>query len=93
MHRHPLKGIAEFVIVEASSHDEANRIAEDIGLYFNGVEDGRDCDCCGERWYPACEVDGQDTPLYFKSTNYFTKDNCFIHYLNGTFLPWGKKDE
>lgn len=44
---------AENVIVEANSADEANTIAQTVGVYFYGVdEDGDyiDCECCGNRW-------------------------------------------
>lgn len=41
------------VFIEADSTDEANRIAERNGLYFDGADDGRDCPCCGDRWYPV----------------------------------------
>jgi len=36
--------------VEAPDTDTANDIAEQHGVYFNGVLDGRDCECCGDRW-------------------------------------------
>jgi hypothetical protein len=42
--------VAEYVIIQARDSFEACDIAEKIGIYFNGVEDGRDCDCCGDRW-------------------------------------------
>ena len=38
------------VIIEAKSKYESNRIAEDIGIYFDGVYKGMDCSCCGDRW-------------------------------------------
>jgi hypothetical protein len=42
------------VWVMAESEEEANRLAEQYaGVYFDGVEKGLDCDCCGDRWYPA----------------------------------------
>ena len=42
------------VWVMAESREEANRLAEQYAeVYFNGVETGMDCDCCGERWWPA----------------------------------------
>lgn len=47
----PDRGISVSVIVEADSVEDANYRAERIGLYFNGCEDGRDCDCCGDRWH------------------------------------------
>lgn len=47
-------GPAVNVVIEASSPEEANRIAvERAGLYFDGCESGRDCRCCGDRWYRA----------------------------------------
>jgi hypothetical protein len=46
-------GISAWVIVEADSLGEAEARAESIGLYFDGVEKGYDCECCGDRWYSA----------------------------------------
>lgn len=43
----------ELVVVEAESADQANLIAEDYGIYFGGVAEGRDCRCCGNRWSRA----------------------------------------
>ena len=43
--------IGHFVIVEAASAAEADERARRIGLYFDGVDEGRDCPCCGDRWY------------------------------------------
>lgn len=43
---------AVIVAVESNSPQEANRIAEANGLYFNGVDNDLDCSCCGDRWYP-----------------------------------------
>lgn len=44
------KDPAIWVIVEADSVDEANRIAQDNGVYFDGCADEIDCPCCGDRW-------------------------------------------
>lgn len=53
------------IIVEAESKAEANEIAERDGeIYFDGVEDGHDCPCCGDRWSP-CWGDGSDQPESF----------------------------
>lgn len=38
------------LFIEAESFDDAVEKAEDIGCYWNGVEEGRDCPCCGDRW-------------------------------------------
>jgi len=41
------------VYIYALSKEAANRIAQDKGLYFDGVEKGIDCECCGDRWHAA----------------------------------------
>ena len=81
-------GISEFVIIEALTADDANTRAENIGIYFNGCEDGNDCPCCGDRWYQASESDAEKIPsLYGKpveeaEAGWFRKD-VFIHYMDG----------
>ena len=46
------------LIIEAESEKEAISIAEDLGCYWDGVDNGNDCPCCGDRWYPsASEID------------------------------------
>lgn len=39
------------VIIEADTIDEAIDKAEELGIYFNGVDKGIDCECCGDRRY------------------------------------------
>ena len=57
------ESVGHYVFVEAPTAEEANRIAEDNGLYFDGCRDGRDCSCCGDRWYPQWREDsGYDYP-------------------------------
>ena len=51
----------KFVVVKADDADQANQIAQDQGpVYFDGVADGRDCDCCGDRWYPVHDFNADD---------------------------------
>lgn len=50
------------VIVEASSTDNANVIAQTLGVYFDGCDIGRDCPCCGDRWSRAWDHDCYDIP-------------------------------
>jgi len=45
------------MIIEAETGEQATRIAEDLGCYWDGVENGMDCECCGDRWYGVSEVD------------------------------------
>lgn len=64
-------GPAIEVWIEAESAAEANRLAQYNGLYFDGVDDGIDCDCCGDRWYSADECDAYHTPA---APDKWTKD-------------------
>ena len=45
--------VALFVIIEADTWQEADEIAIEKGLYFDGCQKGVDCSCCGDRWYSA----------------------------------------
>jgi uncharacterized UBP type Zn finger protein len=54
--------IGKIVIIEAESADMANSFAESIGIYFNGVQKGYDCECCGSRWHKANEWDVVENP-------------------------------
>lgn len=51
-----------YMLVEAKSPTEANRIAEEHGVYFDGRATGRDCSCCNSRWSRADDEDGVDEP-------------------------------
>jgi hypothetical protein len=39
------------LFIEANSRTDAIFKAEELGIYFNGTQNGRDCSCCGDRWY------------------------------------------
>jgi|TARA_B100002003_G_C13868426_1_gene424756 hypothetical protein len=53
-------GPAMNVAVQADSADEANSIAEQHGIYFDGVQTGSDCECCGDRWYGVYSDEGEN---------------------------------
>ncbi len=86
-------GITHSVIVEAKNKDEASARAQDIGIYFDGVSRGRDCDCCGDRWYEPWNDEGKDEPMHYdtpvaEATSFSIwmkegKEIC-VHYLDGT---------
>lgn len=84
-------GIGHYVIIEANDEHDAYDRAEQIGLYFNGVDDGRDCECCGDRWsHYADENDvpkiyGTDVSNLKYETSYSWGIPSFIHYANGSF--------
>jgi hypothetical protein len=59
------RGPAYYVIIEADTPTEANNIAENHGVYFDGCRDGTDCECCGDRWYPVSAHDGHPEPMIY----------------------------
>lgn len=84
-----IDGICEYVIVEATSAEQANAIAENIGLYFDGCETDRDCPCCGDRWYPVDEYNSTKEPSIYntpveKHAATWYREECYVHYLDGT---------
>lgn len=95
-------GITYNVIIEADDAAHANYLAERIGLYFDGVETGWDCDCCGDRWYRAGEWDDEGTErpeLYGKDVTaegYHNKyswargasPDVFVHYADGRVVGY-----
>ena len=85
------KELAEYVIIEAGSSEEANKTAEELGIYFDGCEKGMDCSCCGDRWYEVDADDGKKRPLiYGKPPKKILEDSLsrfnkqyIIYYKNG----------
>ena len=53
------------LIVEANSEEEANEIAQENGVYFDGCREGLDCECCGDRWYKTWNcIEENELPDY-----------------------------
>ena len=75
------------VIVEADSAKEANDVAEANGVYFCGVDEGKDCDCCGDRWWPQTdEVDANPVPTLWGEPINLNEDYPGDKYG----INWGK---
>lgn len=83
-------GLTHHVVIEANTRDQASALAQDAGIYFDGVADGLDCGCCGDRWYEPWG-EGTAEPMFYdvpvsKATGYKWmeegKEIC-VHYLNG----------
>lgn len=83
--------VSIYVIIQALSSADADSRAEDIGIYFNGVNEGSDCECCGDRWDTSW-MDGTVEPEIY-GTNPREYDTrwvkegevfCYIYHLNGT---------
>lgn len=84
--------VDKHVIIEASDALGASLRARDIGIYFDGVYRGLDCDCCGDRW--TRQLDGTPTPQIYGEALEFIKLklrpndklNVVIHYACNTRL-------
>ena len=48
------------VVIKADSPAQADAIAITKGIYFD-PEFEIDCDCCGNRWYPATDYDASES--------------------------------
>lgn len=71
---------AKTVIVEADSTEEADSIAQENDIYFQGVSKGWDCGCCGDRWYPAWE--GTEEPEIYGEIAEESKDCRIIRKIS-----------
>ena len=49
------------LFIEADNQEEAIEKAEELGCYWDGVEKGIDCPCCGDRWHEYCDEVDLDT--------------------------------
>ena len=84
--------VAHHVIIQAVSAQHADQIAIDIGIYFDGCENGQDCSCCGDRWYSAQGDEGTEAPLLYGADPAEYKDMfgkpglpvCHVYHLDGS---------
>lgn len=93
------RGIGQYVIIEARDTSHADARAEEIGLYFDGCREGRDCSCCGDRWYSA--YDGDDRPEIYGKHIVPADDQhppymdwgyrSYVHPLDGAFYVAAKE--
>lgn len=91
-----LRGIGPHVIIEAPSGERANKRAEQIGLYFDGCEIGKDCSCCGDRWGRVYDsAVGDETPCIwgddaFAVEDFYAKGRVqhvgYVHYASGKIV-------
>ena len=93
----PERGIAHYVIVEGKNANDANNKAQIIGIYFNGVGSGDDCDCCGDRWEPVTDDDGTSEPTVGDKTiseyaSGIFGDHIYVHYADGRLEHFDKSD-
>jgi len=88
------------VFIEAKNYKKARKKALSLGVYFNGVREGIDCPCCGDRWsdyadvvklpnneFTKKEITTIEEYAQFIADNYgWTKPDARIYYANGKVL-------
>lgn len=78
--------LAEDLLIEADSADEANNFAETLGIEFDVVE----CPCCDLRWDCAGERWKFSSPMAFFEREPWAKDSSYrIYFKNGKITMKG----
>ena len=85
------------VYIEAKDAVEADRLAENVGIYFHGLGD---CSCCGNRWHHAWEEGENETPYeeterlpYNSLVNWMDETTVHIYNFDGTHEKFNVKRE
>lgn len=80
---HSDEQVAPVVIIEAESAYDANDIALEVGIYFDGEGD---CPCCGSRWQRAWDdEEGDDWPrIYGQSPLHYVEGGTYYSRSRGT---------
>lgn len=86
------KDVNVLVVIEASSVKQANERAESVGLYFDGISDGIDCSCCGDRWSKEWDgYEGDTVPSQYGKPienlhpeRVKGKDSIVVHFEDGS---------
>lgn len=81
------ENVAHYVIIEAENSDDADMIAEGVGVYFDGCSKGMDCECCGDRWYSAYREGSESPQIYgddpIKEVGGMFNKQVIIYYKSG----------
>lgn len=79
-------GLGPNVWIEADNDVEADERGLALGMYFNGVEEGSDCECCGDRWSPNWGA-GEEVPEIDEKYDFSWHKEVYFHPLNGPMVP------
>lgn len=76
-------GIGVVVWVEALTFEAANERARGIGIYFNGIDSGQDCPCCGDRWSEPWDGDEMKAvPEIDEKYDFGWHDTVYVHHAD-----------
>ena len=87
----PEYGIGPVVWIEANDAEDACERAQNIGIYFNGVEDGMDCECCGDRWHRPWDS-GEEYPAVDSRWDFGWHKEVYFHPQDGKFVSANKNN-
>lgn len=68
------------LFIEADSAEEATAKATNLGCYWDGVEAGIDCPCCGDRWSIPWNEDGESFPKDYGVTEFNSVNKWYEKY-------------
>lgn len=97
--------VKHYVIIEAHNAKSADKKAESIGIYFDGVAKGIDCPCCGDRWDKTNDPDfgiegtkkpeiwGESASEYIKAHRMFWEKEAIVYYKNGKVEVFSAKEK
>lgn len=74
---------AAHVFIAAESAEEANEKALTAGVYFGGVSKGRDCECCGSRWWGVDDDDAMTVEAGLAAVAAKLADTLKLHRRQG----------
>ena len=76
------KPAQNIIVKDARDEKHAIEIALAAGMYFDGVADGTDCDCCGDRWVPmAQEYDSAEEAVADANRSFIDEHNGIPKYV------------
>lgn len=80
-------GIGVNVAFEANSEEEAIERAQNV-IYFDGVNKGRDCPCCGDRWseYTYDSAETLEELNKCKYDSFIEDSTMYVHMLDGSVV-------
>jgi hypothetical protein len=86
------------LIIEADDLEDANHFAQKkADIYFDGVRKGRDCGCCGDRWYEPYdgfeEVEEEDQPFLDYLKSYVSNKNNYFFWREEMVVDIYRQDK
>jgi len=76
------KPAQNIIVKDARDEKHAIEIALKAGMYFDGVADGVDCNCCSDRWHKyAAEYDSIEKAIADANDSFHDEHNSIPKYV------------